>query len=155
MVFNLALKSRVFPTRWKVARLVLLRKPGKQVGDPALFWPLCMLDTVGKIFEQVLAERLRKHFRGKRALSANQYGFRTGCSTIDAARKLKKLAASAIKKRQFGAAVSLDIQNAFNPYQDVKLNPTKAVKYRGIILNEKLMWKAHEESQVMKGLKVL
>ncbi len=73
-----------------------------------------MLDTVGKIFEQVITERLRKHFRGKRALSANQYGFQTGCSTIDAARKLKKLAASAIKKRQFGAAVSIDIQNAFN-----------------------------------------
>ncbi len=113
-VFNLALNSGVFPTRWKVARLVLLRKPGKPIGDPASFQPLCMLNTVGKIFEQVIAERLRKHFRGKCALSANQYGFRTGCSTIYAARKLKKLAASAIKKRQFGAAVSLDIQNALN-----------------------------------------
>ncbi len=59
-------------------------------------------------------ERLKKHFRGKRALSADQYGFRAGCSTIDAARRLKKLAASAIKERQFGAAISLDIQNAFN-----------------------------------------
>ncbi len=52
--------------------------------------------------------------RGKRALSADQYGFRAGCSTIYAARRLKKLATSAIKERQFGAAVSLDIQNAFN-----------------------------------------
>ncbi len=59
-------------------------------------------------------ERLRKHFRGKRALSADQYGFRAGCSTIDVARRLKKLAASAIKERQFGAAVSLNIHNAFN-----------------------------------------
>ncbi len=72
-----------------------------------------MLDTVGKIFEQVIAERLRKHFRGKCALSADQYGFQAGCSTIDAARRLKKLAASSIKERQFGAAVSLDIQNTF------------------------------------------
>ncbi len=113
-VFNLALKSGVFPTRWKVARLVLLQKPGKPVGDPASFRPLSMLDTVRKIFEQVIAEWLRKHFRGKHNLSANQYGFRAGCSTIDAARKLQKLAASAIKERQFGTAISLDIQNAFN-----------------------------------------
>ncbi len=58
--------------------------------------------------------RGKRAFRGKRTLSANQYGFRTGCSTIDVARKLKRLAASAIKKRQFGTAVSLDIQNTFN-----------------------------------------
>ncbi len=36
---------------------------------------LCMLDTIGKMFEQVIEERLRKNFRGKRVLSANQYGF--------------------------------------------------------------------------------
>ncbi len=73
-----------------------------------------MLDTVGKIFERVIAEWLRKHFQGKRTFSADQYGFRAGCSTINAARRLKKLAASAIKERQFGTAISLDIQNAFN-----------------------------------------
>ncbi len=52
-----------------------------------------MLDTVGKIFEQVITEWLRKHFRGKHAMSTDQYGFQAGCFTIDAARRLKKLAA--------------------------------------------------------------
>ncbi len=47
-------------------------------------------------------------------LEKDQYGFQAGCSTINAARRLKKLAASAIKERQFGAAISLDIQKAFN-----------------------------------------
>ncbi len=74
-VFNIALKSTIFPTRWKMARLVVLQKPGKPVENPTSFWPLCMLDTIGKIFTQVVAELLRKHFRGKHALSANQYGF--------------------------------------------------------------------------------
>ncbi len=73
-----------------------------------------MLHTIGKIFEQVVAEPLRKHFPRKRASSVDQYRFWAGCSTIDAAWKLKKLATSAIKERQFGTAVSLDIQNAFN-----------------------------------------
>ncbi len=41
-------------------------------------------------------------------------GLELCCSTIDAAWKLKKLAALAIKKCQFGAAVSLDMQNAFS-----------------------------------------
>ncbi len=73
-----------------------------------------MLDTIEKIFEQVVAKRLRKHFWGKLALSANHYGFRAGCSMIDGAGKLKKLTASAIQKRQFGTVVRLDIYNTFN-----------------------------------------
>ncbi len=32
-VFNIALKSGVFPTRWKVAQLVSLQKPDKPVGN--------------------------------------------------------------------------------------------------------------------------
>ncbi len=108
-VFSTDLKSGVLPTRWKVAQLVLLQIPSKPAENPTLFQLFCMLDTIGKIFEQVLAERLRKHFWGKHALSADQYVFRASCSTIDAAGKLKKLAASAIRKCQFGAAVSLDI----------------------------------------------
>ncbi len=71
-----------------------------------------MLDMVEKVFEQIIAERLRKHFQGKCALSANH--LQAGCAMIDAAGKLEKLAASVIKKHQFGTAVSLNIQNAFN-----------------------------------------
>ncbi len=47
-------------------------------------------------------------------LTANQYGFRAGCSTINAARRLKKLDVLEIKERQFGTAISLGIQSAFN-----------------------------------------
>ncbi len=74
-VFNIALKSEVFPTHWKVARLVLLQKPGKPVWKPITFWPLDMLDTIEKILEQIFTERLRKHFQGECTLRADQYGF--------------------------------------------------------------------------------
>ncbi len=35
----------------------------------------------------------------------------------------------------------------------MKLNLTKKVKYLGIILNDKLTWKAHVETQMEKGWK--
>ncbi len=73
-----------------------------------------MFDTVEKMFEQVPAEQLRKHFQEKRVLSANQYGFEADRSTIATTWKLKKFSASVIKKHQFDAAVSLNIYNAFN-----------------------------------------
>ncbi len=40
-------------------------------------------------------------------------------------------------------------------YQGVKLNLTKEVKYRGVILDDKLTWKAHMRAQVRKGLSAL
>ncbi len=40
-------------------------------------------------------------------------------------------------------------------YQDVKLNLSNKIKYLGIILSEKLMWKAHVKTQVKKVLKAL
>ncbi len=62
---------------------------------------------------------------------------------VDAARRLKKLAASTIKKGQFGAAVYLDIQNAFNSMLWTHilevLTKTKVPVYlRNIIRNYKL-----------------
>ncbi len=75
-------------------------------------------------------EWLRKHLRGKRALSANQYEFQAGCSMIDMAEKLKKLTASAIKKRQFGAAVSLDIQKRIQ-CNTLDAHIGSAIEYKG------------------------
>ncbi len=106
--------------------------------DHTSFQNLCMLDTVEKIFEQAIKEWLRKHLQGKRILSVNQNGYSAGHSTINETWKLKKLAASAIKKHYFGTAASFDIQNAFNPMtrmhiMDVLKNAKVLVKLCNII----------------------
>ena len=110
-VFNKVLRGGVFPERWKKARLALIPKPGQ---PPDKVRPLCLLDSLNKLFERVVVNRLSDHLERKKVLSNSQYGFRTERCTADAALKLKRIATAAIKKRQFCAAVSLDIQNAFN-----------------------------------------
>ncbi len=40
-------------------------------------------------------------------------------------------------------------------YQGVKRNLTKEVNYLGVILDDKLTWKAHVRAQVKKGLRAL
>ena len=110
-VFNKTMQEGVFIERWKKARLALIPKPGK---PPDQVRPLCLLDTLSKLFERIVLDRLDNHLVRKKVLSNSQYGFRTERSTADAALKLKMIAARAIRKRQFCAAVSLDIKNAFN-----------------------------------------
>jgi len=41
--------SAVYPSEWKTANLVLLRKPGRALDNPSAYRSLCMLDSLGKL----------------------------------------------------------------------------------------------------------
>jgi len=113
-IFNRCLAAGVYPKRWKVARLVLLRKGDKPVGVPSSYRPLCLLNDVGKLFEYLLAQRVEQQLDRAGGLSPVQYGFRRGRSTTDSAMLLKNKACDAINNKRMCVAVSLDIRNAFN-----------------------------------------
>ncbi|KAL4134845.1 hypothetical protein QTP88_006546 [Uroleucon formosanum] len=113
------LSESVFPARWKRARLLLLHKgPDKPVSNPSSFWPLCMLDTTGKLFERILLLRLNDHLERTGGLSTNQFGFRRGCSTEDAINKVLDLAKwddhGPSRNQELCVLVALDVQNVFN-----------------------------------------
>jgi len=46
--------------------------------------PICLLDTIGKVCEKVIATRLDEAIAAAGGLSSNQYGFRKELSTLDA-----------------------------------------------------------------------
>lgn len=107
-----------FPDRWKRQKLVLLPKPGKPHGDPSAYRPICLIDTVGKLLEKVILNRLTKYTEGVQGLSDSQFGFRKGKSTVDAINVVLETAKIAVEKKRRGnrycAIVTLDVKNAFN-----------------------------------------
>jgi len=82
-LYNSCMRNAYYPQEWKTANLVLLRKQGKALENPSAYRPLCMLDSVGKLFEKLLTGRLRDHL-AKNGQAGNQFGFRPGKSTLDA-----------------------------------------------------------------------
>lgn len=49
------LRRRVFPARWKEARLqVLLKSPDKPRAEPRSYQQICLLSALGKVFETIL-----------------------------------------------------------------------------------------------------
>lgn len=73
------------------------------------------MDEAGKMLERIIASRLVRHLKEVGAdLSACQYGFREGRSTVDAILRLRSLAGGHSAKGGVTLAVSLDIANAFN-----------------------------------------
>jgi len=72
-------------------QLALLAKPGRPVGMPSSYRPLCLLDDVGKIFDFLLVVRIDAHMAATGAgLSDRQFGFRSGRSADDALRLLQQ-----------------------------------------------------------------
>lgn len=115
---NETLLGDYFPDDWKISRLVMLRKPGKPEGVPTSYRPLCLLNTLGKLMEQLLLQRLKAEIERTDALSENQFGFREGKSTLDAIdmvmRTVDNAATRSHRNRLIPAVVTFDIRNAFN-----------------------------------------
>lgn len=112
--FNICLKNGIFPTSWKIQQLVLLRKGDKPLDQPSSYRPLCMIDTVGKLFESLILKKLEDKIEELGGLSSSQYGFRKGRSTVDAISEVVSIAEMAKATKSFCAIITLDVQNAFN-----------------------------------------
>ena len=117
-VYNTLLHHEEFPQKWKIAKLVLIRKPNKPLDSPASFRPLCLLDVLGKAFEHLILQRLRKEVENSGDLSENQFGFRVGRSTVDALAKVKQATLEAKRgnwrTKRISVFITFDIRNAFN-----------------------------------------
>ena len=117
-MYNSCLSKGIFPSRWKEQKLVLLRKEKKPLNEPSSYRPICLIDTMGKLLERMLLQRLETQVEERRGLSPRQYGFRKGRSTVDAILEVvnnaKKVKQGNWRKKGFCAVILLVVRNAFN-----------------------------------------
>ena len=73
-MFNSCLRIGIFPTRWKIARLVLISKGKGEADSPSSYRSLCMLDTKEKLLKTCLLTVVR----AAGDLASHQYGYRRG-----------------------------------------------------------------------------
>lgn len=75
-IMNDCLKEGNFPTDWKKAKLVLLPKPKKptQLNEETKYRPVCLLNVLGKILENIINRRLNEELDDHGAISVNQFG---------------------------------------------------------------------------------
>ena len=75
--------------------MALLGKGYKALEDTSYYRPICLLDTMGKLLQEMILERLQGHIVGENGLSENQFGFRKGRSTVDAIQAVVDIATKA------------------------------------------------------------
>jgi len=112
-----------FPARFKEARTVVLRKPGKpSYSDPGAWRPIALLNTIGKLIESLMAKRLSQAAEEHKLLPDTQMGARPGRSTETALELLTAQVKTVWGSGKFVASLlSLDILGAFDTINSTRL----------------------------------
>lgn len=113
-MFSELLRTGKLPETWKCAKLILIEKPKKSVHEETKYRPICLLNSVGKLFETIVNERLMYELESKKALNDSQHGFRRGKSTVGAVDQIVSTATEARMSGKLNALILIDVQNAFN-----------------------------------------
>ncbi|KAL0861194.1 hypothetical protein ABMA27_009674 [Loxostege sticticalis] len=112
-IMNRCLALSCFPTEWKEAVVVVLRKPGKSDYTlPKSYRPIGLLPVLGKILEKMMIRRIRWHILP--GMSTRQYGFTPQRSTEDSLYVLIQYIRQKLEAKKLMVVVSLDIEGAFD-----------------------------------------
>lgn len=114
LIFNSCFKIGFFPDAFKRAKVIPISKPGK---DPKLctsYRPISLLSCLGKIFERVISNRIRDFVSCNNILPDEQFGFRSGHSTIHQVCRIKNLIEGNKIARRSTGMILLDVEKAFD-----------------------------------------
>ena len=113
-IYNSCLCLSYFPKSWKIAKVIVLAKPGRDnYKNPSSFRPISLLPVFGKVLEKIILNRLVT-MPNCRWFSDSQHGFRKGKSTVTALEDLTQEIRTGYRKKSYTSCVLLDIKGAFD-----------------------------------------
>jgi hypothetical protein len=115
LLFQASLDSGCLPTQWRHARIIPLKKPGKEDYTVAKAWrPISLLSTLGKALESIIAERISYAVETLGLLPTNHFGARKRRSTEQALVLLQEYIYKAWRAKTVLSLVSFDVKGAYN-----------------------------------------
>lgn len=114
-IFIASIELGYYPTQWKRALIVVLRKPGKpDYSLPGAYRPISLLNTLGKLLEAVIAKRLSYYAETYGLLPDTQFGGRPGRTTEQALLVLTNAVNRAWMGSKVVTLIAFDLKGAFN-----------------------------------------
>ena len=114
-LFQASLHEGALPHQWRHAKIIPLKKPGKEDYTIAKAWrPISLLATLGKILESVVAERISHAVETYGLLPTNHFGARKQRSAEQALLLLQEEIYTAWRGRKIVSLISFDVKGAYN-----------------------------------------
>lgn len=113
-IYNLIWQNNVFPDAWHKATVIPIPKPDKIKLNPGSYRPIALTSCLCKLLEKIINKRLIWYLEKNKILSKHQSGFRQTRSTTDSLLTLETNICDAIANNNHLAAVSLDIEKAYD-----------------------------------------
>lgn len=113
-IFRASLRRSYFPRPWKVARIVVLPKGGRDPSLPKSYRPISLLATLGKAMEAVIANRISALVEKHQLLPSNHFGARRRRSCEQALNILIEKIHDAWREGKVLSLVSFDVKGAYN-----------------------------------------
>ena len=136
LIFNLSLKTGVFPASWKTARVTPIYKDGEKA-IKSNYRPISVLPVISKLFEKLVFNQLYQYLNGGGLLYKGQSGFRELHSTVSCLLKNTDEWYKGIDTGQFLGSVFIDLKKAFDTV-DHEILCKKLMHYG--IRNRELTW---------------
>ena len=111
---NYAFSSHSYPENWFHAHIIPINKPNKDPTKLSSYRPISLTNTIHKIFERIIKNRLLYIIEKQNLISPNQCGFLPGRSTLDNLVKITADIRNAFHSKQYTAALFLDLKNAYD-----------------------------------------
>lgn len=134
-ICNLCFNNGTFPTCLKKAIVHPIHKSGDR-DSVNNYRPISVLNTLSKVLEKAINNRLISFLEANEIISPSQYGFRKGKSTEDAVINLTSTVSKTLDCKQKCMGIFLDLSKAFDTVSvPLLLNKLERIGVRGLTLN--------------------
>jgi len=113
-IFNAMLRINYFPSIWKVAKILMILKPGKIPEDVTSYRPISLLPIISKVFEKLYIKKLNYIIEKRKIIPEHQFGFRNKHGTIEQVHRLVNQINADLNAKRYCSAAFLDISQAFD-----------------------------------------
>lgn len=113
-IISACFKLCYFPTEWKTAKVVPIKKPDKDAAKTTSYRPISLLSSIAKILERAILSRLNVHTNDFNIIPSAQHGFRSNHSTTHQLHRVITHMRTKLRSRSTSGVIFFDIEKAFD-----------------------------------------